>query len=67
MKNNLLPNVPEESVIVMDNEPYYYVLTENIPTKYYIKHHMMGEGGVSTRRVIVRTTKKRISRGSAEY
>jgi transposase len=38
---NMLQNIPPESVIVMDNAPYHSVLAEKIPTKYSTKLHMI--------------------------
>lgn len=33
----LLPNIPEHSVIVLDNAPYHSVLEDKIPTKSSLK------------------------------
>ena len=41
VENKLLPNIPPESVIVMDNAPYHSVLAEKIPTKYSTKLDMI--------------------------
>jgi len=41
IENKLLPNIPPESVIVMDNAPYHSVLAEKIPTKYSTKLNMI--------------------------
>lgn len=37
VREKLVPNLPDSSVVVMDNAPYHSVLAEKVPTKYSIK------------------------------
>lgn len=41
LTNKLLPNLPKESVIIIDNAPYHSVQENKPPTKYAVKRDMM--------------------------
>ncbi|XP_039285343.1 uncharacterized protein LOC120351576 [Nilaparvata lugens] len=41
VKEKLVPNLPPNSIVVMDNAPYHSVLAEKVPTKYSVKKDMI--------------------------
>lgn len=41
LEEKLLPNIPQESVIVFDNAPYHSVQENKVPTKSSLKKDMI--------------------------